>query len=309
MSSRRSTCSVGSVDADTFRDRVVLVGVTEPTIGDQHLVPTDRSGSTSGVVVLANATNTILSNWLPRSTVDGDAARPDRRRGAVVTALFASVRLRTGVARRPRRGRAVVLVRRRGGSTPTERCGTSCGPCSPSCWRLPPGPCGSTSSSPDTDAGHGACSRPMSRPTWCAELEDPSRLAAAVSGVRCDVTVVFCDIRDFTALSGTLPPARVRDCSTPTTSTSVAIIHRHRGTVMQFVGDEVFAVFGAPSPARRLGRGFRCALALQDEVASARRPADGRWSAADPLRHRGPPRTGRGRPRRDGGSASVRRRR
>ena len=52
----------GSVDADEFRDRVVVVGVTEPTLGDQHLVPTDRSGNTSGVVVLANATNTILSN-------------------------------------------------------------------------------------------------------------------------------------------------------------------------------------------------------------------------------------------------------
>ena len=52
----------GSADADLFRDRIVVVGITEPTAGDQHLIPMDRSGGTSGVVVIANATNTILSS-------------------------------------------------------------------------------------------------------------------------------------------------------------------------------------------------------------------------------------------------------
>ena len=66
----------GSIDPDLFRDRVVVVGVTEPTAGDQHLVPTDRSGGTSGVVVIANATNTILSSgYLERPSTTGAGRR------------------------------------------------------------------------------------------------------------------------------------------------------------------------------------------------------------------------------------------
>lgn len=52
----------GDVDPAMFAGKIVLVGVTEPTLGDQHLVPTDRAGNTSGVIVLANAANTIMSS-------------------------------------------------------------------------------------------------------------------------------------------------------------------------------------------------------------------------------------------------------
>jgi adenylate cyclase len=49
----------------------------------------------------------------------------------------------------------------------------------------------------------------------------------------------------------------------------VAIVRRGRGTVMQFVGDEVFAVFGAPVPNEAAAAdSLRCALALQDEIAT-----------------------------------------
>ena len=96
--------------------------------------------------------------------------------------------------------------------------------------------------------------------------------------------MVFADIRDFTPLTTSLPPARVRELLDRYYEYLVAIIHRHRGTVMQFVGDEVFAVFGVPvaddtmatealrSVRRNAGRGRR-----------PRRPADGRWAAADPF--------------------------
>jgi adenylate cyclase len=50
---------------------------------------------------------------------------------------------------------------------------------------------------------------------------------------------------------------------------SVAIIQRHRGTVMQFVGDEVFAVFGVPvADDAAADEAARCAVALQDEIAT-----------------------------------------
>ena len=96
--------------------------------------------------------------------------------------------------------------------------------------------------------------------------------------MRCDVTVVLLDIRNFTALSGSLAPARVRQLLDTYYGYTVAIIHRHRGTVMQFVGDEVFAVFGAPVSEEAAGEeALRCAVALQDEVATL----DDRLTAAD----------------------------
>ena len=81
------------------------------------------------------------------------------------------------------------------------------------------------------------------------------------------MTVVFCDIRNFTALTASLSPARVRELLDQYYEYLVARIHRHRGTVMQFVGDEVFAVFGAPLPDDRgAAEAVRCAVAMQDEV-------------------------------------------
>ena len=83
----------GAVDADAFRDRVVLVGITEPTLGDQQLVPTDRSGSTSGVVVLANAVNTILSSgYLGRPSIAAELGLLAVAVAAVM-AMFAALRL------------------------------------------------------------------------------------------------------------------------------------------------------------------------------------------------------------------------
>ena len=77
---------------------------------------------------------------------------------------------------------------------------------------------------------------------------------------------------------------------------------------MQFVGDEVFAVFGAPVAADTAAdESVRCAVALQGEIATL----DERLTDAAPagaLRRRGPPWIGRRRPRRYAEPPSVRRR-
>ena len=258
----------GSIDAELFRDRVVVVGVTEPTLGDQHLVPTDRSGGTSGVVVIANATNTILSS--------GYLGRPSTAVqlglialvAAGVTAMFVLLRLVPALIAALAGVVAVVLF----ASWRFHVDGTLWNVVWPVLAIVLAAAAG-TVWQYLTESRH-------RRRAWrlfstyvpaevVRQLEDPGRLATAVSGVRCDVTVVFCDIRNFTALSGSLQPARVRQLLDTYYEYMVAIIHRHRGTVMQFVGDEVFAVFGAPvadetAPAEAL----RCALALQDEVAA-----------------------------------------
>ncbi len=61
------------------------------------------------------------------------------------------------------------------------------------------------------------------------------------------VAVLFCDIRGFTPLSERIHPKQVVDLLNSYYGIMTDIIKRHKGTVNQFVGDEVFACFGAPA--------------------------------------------------------------
>jgi adenylate cyclase len=64
---------------------------------------------------------------------------------------------------------------------------------------------------------------------------------------RVDVATFFCDLRGFTPLAATLEPAEVRRLL-DLYYEHVASAILDAGTVMQFVGDEVNAFFGAPLP-------------------------------------------------------------
>lgn len=61
-----------------------------------------------------------------------------------------------------------------------------------------------------------------------------------------DVTVLFCDLRDFTPLTESLPPKEVVAIINRYFRKMEAAIQTHRGLVLQFLGDEIEAVFGAP---------------------------------------------------------------
>ncbi|TAE54517.1 MAG: adenylate/guanylate cyclase domain-containing protein, partial [Bacteroidetes bacterium] len=61
-----------------------------------------------------------------------------------------------------------------------------------------------------------------------------------------DIAVLFCDIRGFTPLSEVLPPREVVAFLNDYYGIMTEAVNRFNGTVNQFVGDEVFACFGAP---------------------------------------------------------------
>ncbi|MEK7729189.1 MAG: adenylate/guanylate cyclase domain-containing protein [candidate division KSB1 bacterium] len=60
------------------------------------------------------------------------------------------------------------------------------------------------------------------------------------------VTLLFCDIRGFTSMSEELSPKEVVALLNDYYTLMTEAVTRHNGTVNQFVGDEVFAAFGAP---------------------------------------------------------------
>ena len=69
-----------------------------------------------------------------------------------------------------------------------------------------------------------------------------------LDGEKKDVTVLFADLRDFTPLTDSMPPKEmVTILNCYFTEMAPAILYRH-GSILQYLGDEIYAVFGAPIP-------------------------------------------------------------
>jgi len=94
-----------------------------------------------------------------------------------------------------------------------------------------------------------------------------------------EVTVLFADIRDFTPwVEATAPRDVVHDLNEYFTEMAEAI-RAHRGLVLQFIGDEIEAVFGAPIASRdHAAMAVRSALDMRGRLRAwnARREATGR---------------------------------
>jgi adenylate cyclase len=102
----------------------------------------------------------------------------------------------------------------------------------------------------------------------------------SVEGEQREVTVLFADLRDFTPwVESTEPRQVVRDLNAYFAEMEAAI-RMHGGLVLQFIGDEIEAVFGAPVPAAdHAPRAVRAALDMRARLAAYNA------GRARPLRH------------------------
>jgi adenylate cyclase len=102
---------------------------------------------------------------------------------------------------------------------------------------------------------------------------------ASVEGEVEEVTMLFADLRDFTPwVERTEPREVVRDLNEYFTEMEAAI-RAHRGLVLQYIGDEIEAVFGAPlRAADHADRALSAALEMRRrlEALNARRAAAGK---------------------------------
>jgi class 3 adenylate cyclase/tetratricopeptide (TPR) repeat protein len=142
-----------------------------------------------------------------------------------------------------------------------------------------------------TDQFCGGCGAPLGAPPSKApstfaspDAYTPRHLAekiltskASLEGERKQVTVLFVDVSGFTAISSRLDPEDVHGFMRRAFERMLAEVHRYEGTVNQFLGDGIMALFGAPvaheDHARRAvhaALGIRQALdAYQDELRAA----------------------------------------
>jgi adenylate cyclase len=83
-----------------------------------------------------------------------------------------------------------------------------------------------------------------------------------------EVTILFADLRDFTPMTESHEPKLVVKIMNSYFQEMAAAIQQEGGLVLQFLGDEIYAVFGAPiSRADHPERAFRAAIAMNQRLA------------------------------------------
>jgi len=99
-------------------------------------------------------------------------------------------------------------------------------------------------------------------------LKDPEKLV--LTGERRDVTVLFSDLRGFSEMSEHLGAEAVIQLVNRYLGAVTPVILRHGGTIVDFIGDGIFVLFGAPFAREdAAAQALRCAWSMQqamDEV-------------------------------------------
>ena len=75
-------------------------------------------------------------------------------------------------------------------------------------------------------------------------LKQPEALSLGTQ--RRDITILFCDLRNFTQLSEKMSPNDLTQVLNETFSVLTRVIFKHQGTVDKYIGDAIMAFFGAP---------------------------------------------------------------
>jgi class 3 adenylate cyclase len=101
----------------------------------------------------------------------------------------------------------------------------------------------------------------------------------ALGGELRQVTMLFCDIRGFTALTERMPPHEVIELLNDHMTALTEVAYAFSGTVDKFVGDLIMVLFGAPEGTQEdTVRAVKCAQAMQSRRhemnATARHPLE-----------------------------------
>lgn len=90
---------------------------------------------------------------------------------------------------------------------------------------------------------------------------------SALKGERRRITVLFADIRGFTALSEGLPPEEVVAMLSEFFDRMVEVLMRHQGSIDKFLGDGMMVIFGAPlDDPYQEEHAVRAAVEMQQEL-------------------------------------------
>lgn len=101
-------------------------------------------------------------------------------------------------------------------------------------------------------------------------LENPK--GAAIGGEKREVTILMSDLRGFTSVSESLEPEAVTDLLNFYFGEMLEVITHYHGIVMEFLGDGILAVFGAPLPSERQSSdAVAAAICMQNRMKNVNR--------------------------------------
>src|SRR5437870_1816345 len=127
-----------------------------------------------------------------------------------------------------------------------------------------------TPSAPSTPPGPPAVSDRFASPAGYTPKHLAEKILTskgALEGERKSVTVMFSDVSGFTAMSERLDPEEVHAIMDRAFEVILNEVHRYEGTINQFLGDGVMALFGAPiAHEDHAHRALCAALAIQREL-------------------------------------------
>ncbi len=109
---------------------------------------------------------------------------------------------------------------------------------------------------------------------------------ARMGGEVRDVTVLFSDLRGYSTISEALSPTETVEFLNQYLTVMNEVIDAHGGVIIEFLGDAILAVFGAPNDLEgHPERAVRCAIAMRDalEAFNVRSSTEGRapWQKKD----------------------------
>lgn len=102
-------------------------------------------------------------------------------------------------------------------------------------------------------------------------LDSPDGLV--LGGEKCKATIMFTDLRGFTALSARLDPQEVVAFLNHYLEVMIKIILDHHGTIIELLGDGIMVIFGAPiQRSDDAERAVACAVAMQVAMQAVNAP-------------------------------------
>jgi adenylate cyclase len=255
----------GGLPDDALRDKVVFIGATDVSLGDRVLTPVDKDTGLPGVLVHANAYDTLASRTYvtPASTLE-----------IFVCVLLVSLVLTFAVQFLPWWAATAValglLVAYLFTAYLRADTGTLMNISYPTIAVAIAVPVSLSVRYLVEIRQRRRVNALFSQyvPDRVArQLIDEGRVDTVLEGQRVEVTTMFSDLRGFTEYSARLAPAEVNAMLTDFYEYVSQRVLAHGGTVMTYIGDDVFSIFGAPVPLDdHEARAVACARELQEHI-------------------------------------------